>query len=190
MNTRKFTQILIEKLETIFPPDQIIKEWDVGMDSSDAFDRRIYYTPKVDIAVGSFNIDQRVKLNNEKINALVNKHKEVFLKQLYDISHLREDHEYISYNDFLNMLNKNPRCFLAIEIENTRDRKRSLGDIVNASVMGKIGIVVPLGNEKYEMFVKIKRYFRYLKDVRKLKGYFKNVLIIEGIKLINSLSGL
>jgi len=190
MDTKKFTQILIDKLGTIFPPEQIIKEWDVGKESGDAFDRRIYYTPKVDIAVGSFNIDQRVELNNKKIDALVDEHKRVFLKQLYDISHLREYHENISYNDFLRMLNKNPRCFLAIEIENTKKPKRSLGDIVNASVMGKIGIVVPLGNDKYEMFVRIKRYFHYLKDVGKLKGNFRNVLIIEGEKLINSLSGL
>lgn len=190
MDTKKFTQILIDKLGTIFPSEQIIKEWDVGKDSGDAFNRRIYYTPKVDIAVGSFNIDQRVELNNEKINALVNKHKKVFLKRLYEISHLREGREYISYDDFLSMFNKNPRCFLAIEIENTKDPKRSLGDIVNASVMGKIGIVVPLGNEKYEMFVKIKRYFHHLKDVGKLKGNFRNVLIIEGKKLINYLSGL
>jgi hypothetical protein len=189
MDTGEFTQILIDKLETIFPPDKIIKEWDVGKESGDAFDRNIYYTPKVDIAVGSFNIDQRVELNNRKINALVDKHK-VFLKQLYDISHLREYHENISYNDFLSMLNKNPRCFLAIEIENTKNPKRSLGSIVNASVMGKIGIVVPLGNEKYEMFVRIKRYFHYLKGVEKLKSNFKNVLIIEGEKLINSISSL
>ena len=190
MDTKKFTQILIDKLRTIFPLEQIKKEWDVGKDSGDAFDRRIYYTPKVDIAIGPFNKDQRLKLNNKKINALVNKHKKVFLKRLYESSHLGEDREYISYDDFLRVLNKNPRCFLAIEIENTRDSKRSLGDIVNASVMGKIGIVVPLGNEKYEMFIKIKKYFYYLENVGKLKGNFRNVLIIEGKKLINSLSGL
>lgn len=185
MDTKEFTQTLITKLETVFSSEQIIKEWDVAKESGDTFDRQKYYTPKVDIAVGPFNIDQKLELNNKKIESFVDEYKENFLSWLYKISHLG-DYEYVSYGDFLDVLNKNPRCFLAIEIENTKDPKRSLGDIVNASAMGKIGIVIPLGNDKYEMFIRIKKYFHYLKRVGKLDGNFRNILIIEGNKLIDS----
>lgn len=185
MDTKKFTKTLITKLETVFSSEQVIKEWDVGKESGDAFDRQKYYTPKVDIAVGPFNIDQKWKFNNKKINSFVNRYKKNFLSWLYKISHLR-DYEDISYGKFLKMLNENPRCFLAIEIENTKDPKRSLGDIINASSMGKIGIVIPLGNDKYEMFIKVKKYFYYLKRVGKTRDNFRNILIIEGSKLIDS----
>lgn len=186
MRTNEFTSRLLTKLRLIFPPDLVIKEWNVSKNSRDDFDNREFYAPRVDIAIGPFNINRNLGRNNLTFNRLLQQHR-FFLKKLYDASHLGENREYISFEDFLRTLNRNPRSFIAIEIENTKDAKQSLGDIINASVMGKVGIAVPIGQDKYNMFVKIKKYFHYLENVGKLKGNFRNVLIIEGNKLLQDI---
>lgn len=187
MKTDEFTRLLLAKLRTYFPAEAISPEWNVSKNSQDDFNNIEYYAPRVDIAIGPFNINRDLENNNENFNSLIRDNIPL-LQKLYNISHLGEQHEYISFDNFLSTLNPNPRCFIAIEIENTRDAKRSLGDIVNASVMGKVGIVIPLGEEKYKLFYKIKKYFHYLEQVGKLEGNFRNVLIIEGDKLLNSFS--
>lgn len=185
MKTKEFTKSLLVELKKVFSKDLIIPEWNVGKNSEDDFNNRDYYAPRVDIAIGSFNINRDLDQNNAKFDSLVQENISL-LQKLYEISHLGENHEYISFRDFVSSLNPNPRCFIAIEIENTKDAKRSLGDIVNASVMGKVGIVIPLGDDKYKLFYKIKKYFHYLEQVGKLEGNFRNILIIEGSKLLNA----
>ncbi len=187
MKTDKFTKKLIGKFKPSFSPELVIPEWNVSKNSQDDFNNDEYYAPRVDIAIGPFNINRELEQNNLAFDTSMTTYN-ALIKKLYDISHLGENLEYISFNDFLRTLNHNPRCFIAIEIENTRDAKRSLGDIVNASVMGKIGIVIPIGEDKYRLFIKIKKYFHYLQQVGKLEGSFRNVLIIEGHKLINAFS--
>lgn len=187
MKTDHFTKLLLEELENIFSKELVVPEWNASKDSADDFNNREYYAPRVDIAVGPFNINRELEKNNTNFNGLVDNNISL-LQKLYEISHLGENHEYISFQDFISTLNPNPRCFIAIEIENTKDAKRSLGDIVNASVMGKVGIVVPLGEDKYKLFYKIKKYFHYLEQVGKLEGNFRNVLIIEGNKFLETFS--
>lgn len=185
MDTSQVTLNLLSILQNYFSKDLIRKEWDIAKQSQDDFSRIEYYAPRVDIAVGPFNIDRRIEENNREFNRLVQERNQL-IKKLYEISHLGENREYIMFEDYLSTLNKNPRCFMAIEIENTNAAKRALGDIVNASAMGKIGIVVPVGSEKYEMFIKLKRYFHFLEQIGKLEGNFRNLLIIEAGKFINA----
>jgi hypothetical protein len=187
MNTHDVTQKLLDIFSVLFPQGSIKKEWDAAKNSQDDFDRNEFYAPRVDIAIGPFNIDRQIEINNRRFSTLIQDNLE-FLHKLYDISHLGENLEYISFDSYLQTLNKNPRCFIALEIENTKAAKRALGDIVNASAMGKIGIVIPVGQDKYEMFIKIKKYFHYLEQVGKLEGNFRNLLIIEASKFIESFS--
>lgn len=178
MKTDVFTKELLIKLNGIFDPKLVVTEWSAAKNSEDDFNRSDYYAPRVDIAIGPFNINRDIERNNQLFLDLIDKNID-FIKKLYEFSHLGENREYLMLNDFLRVLNRNPRCFIALEIENTKAAKRALGDIINASVMGKIGIVVPIGNDKYEMFIKIKKYFHYLQQVGKLEGNYNNVLIIE-----------
>jgi hypothetical protein len=185
MKTDEFTTQLLTNLKQIFPPDSVKKEWNASKNSEDDFNNRDYYAPRVDIAIGPFNTNRDLGRNNIRFNSLIQENTPL-LQKLYELSHLGEGHEYISFRDFISRLNLNPRCFIAIEIENTKDAKRSIGDIVNASVMGKVGIVIPIGEDKYRLFYKIKKYFHYLEQVGKLEGNFRNVLIIEGNKLLDA----
>ncbi len=183
MKTKEYTDKILGELKKIHAPDSVVKEWNAAKNSLDDFNSRDYYAPRVDIALGPFNIDKNLAVNNNKFERMVEIHKDL-LEKLYSVSHVAEGHEYMSFQDFMSVLNKNPRCFIAIEIENTKDSKRAFGDILNASVMGKIGIVLPIGGDKYQLFYRLKRYFNYLKQVGKLEGNFKNVLIIEGTKFL------
>src|SRR3989344_3812972 len=178
MKTDEFTTLLYDKLKSIFPPELIIPEWRASKDSEDDFNNIEYYAPRVDVAIGPFNINRQIQENNLTFHHFATQHRELLLR-LFNISHLAESSSY-SFEGFMESLNINPRCFIAVEIENTKDGKRAIGDILNASVMGKIGVVVPIGQDKYRMFEKIKKYFNYLKDVQKLPEDFNNVLIIEG----------
>jgi hypothetical protein len=64
------------------------------------------------------------------------------------------------------IFNINPRCFLAIEIERETSEKHVLGGIINASALGKVGIIVTK-DEKYQSAMRIRRYLRFLVAVGK-----------------------
>lgn len=183
MTTKTFTEILITELKHALPSLTVVAPWDAAKNSTDDFNRE-YYVPKVDVVVGPFNTDKNIQFNNEKFDQLIIQESS-FIEWLYENSHLGENKEYIDYRDFLTVLNINPRCFIAFEIENTGGTKHSMGDMFNASIMGKIGVVIPMSEEKYEMFVRLKKYIHFAQQVGKLEGDLRNVLIIKWSKFLN-----
>jgi hypothetical protein len=76
---------------------------------------------------------------------------------------------------------------VSIEIENSKGAKHALGDIFNASAMGKIGIVVPLGEDRRLQFFGLIKYLQKLKGYGKTHEDFPNIMIIEGNKLLELL---
>ena len=76
--------------------------------------------------------------------------------------------------------NKNPRCLIAIEIEASGTTKHRLGDMVNASLLGKVGIIVPLTEKILNSFLRIADFFHHAECTEKMPpGVFKNILIIK-----------
>lgn len=75
-------------------------------------------------------------------------------------------------------LNHNSRCLIAIEIENKVSRKHLIGGVVNASALGRIGVVIPWSDEKLRAFVKLVGYLQYLKNVDKNTFNTTNLLIV------------
>ena len=91
-----------------------------------------------------------------------------------------------NFQDFT--YNKNPRCMIAIEIETSGSRKHMIGDLVNASILGKIGLIVPTNDEKYKAFVKIMKYLEFAQENDKMSNnVFKNIVLIKSDDLINLL---
>lgn len=132
------------------------------------------YSPTCDVAVGPFSF------------------REGSLNRLYcDLAGLGEIARFISdlqdrslgsgYNEALLNFNKNPRCFIAIEVENTtaQDVKHLLGSITNCSLMGKIGIVVIF--DKYMDYAKrLLQYLAFVKRVKKAeKELLRNVFVVR-----------
>lgn len=163
--TGKYQNRIKESLEGIFGTNNVIKEWDVAKNSKENFARNLY-SPRIDIAIGPFNTTIEVENNIAEINRAFNKFHR-FIESLKSISVTR-------FED----VNENPRCFIAIEIEKKGSRKHMLGDIVNASSIGKVGIIIPWDEKALNAFNRIKEYLEYIKTVRKTSYGPKNILII------------
>lgn len=67
-------------------------------------------------------------------------------------------------------LNDNPRCLIAIEIENSNKGKHMLGNIINASLLGKVGLIVTLREEFFDAAKNICNYLNGAFERKKI-GY-------------------
>ena len=166
----------------IFGQDNVRREWDVATDSQDAYTRKLY-CPRLDIAVGPFNIDGNVDENNDRIKEAVDSNKD-FIDNVLRLSGLSPG----DVDSFLRQENKNPRCFLAIEIEKSGSRKHMVGNIVNASILGAFGIIIPFDDKALSAYRKIDAYLDFAAKVGKTKEIFKNVLIINKEKFFKAIS--
>ncbi len=109
----------------------------------------------MDVAVGPFSFARGNR--NEEYN------------QLLDIHEIREFLSRVVKRgktltkDFIKSVkdseNKNPRCFICIEVENKSTRKHFMGSAFNSSIMGKVGIVISYDEGKME------KVFSYLKEM-------------------------
>ncbi|HEY0458752.1 MAG TPA: hypothetical protein VGC97_06325 [Pyrinomonadaceae bacterium] len=67
---------------------------------------------------------------------------------------------------------------MAIEIEYNVSRKQLLGSTVNASVLGRLGVMIGWDAEKVNALVKLQVYWDYLRIVGKNTFETKNLLIL------------
>jgi len=58
-----------------------------------------------------------------------------------------------------------------------------LGDIINASSIGKIGIIIPWDDKAFNAFERIKNYLDFIKTVKKTSYGPKNLLMIPKTRL-------
>ena len=166
----------------IFGQANVKKEWDVAKDGQDAYTRELY-CPQLDIAIGPFNIDGNVDENNDRIKEAVDSNKD-FIDNVLRLSGLSPG----DVDSFLRQENKNPRCFLAIEIEKSGSRKHMVGNIVNASILGAFGIIIPFDDKALSAYRKIDAYLDFAAKVGKTREIFKNVLIINKEKFLEAIS--
>ena len=132
------------------------------------------YSPTCDVAVGPFSFQEG------SLNELYNK-----LARVNEIGAFLEDLQRRSlgtgYNRALLDLNKNPRCFIAVEVENTtaRDIKHLFGSIINCSLLAKIGIIVVF-DDYLDYASRLLQYLAFVKRVKKTeKKLFRNVFVIS-----------
>ncbi len=172
-DTKAYQNKVIPVLKRIFGEHNVRKEWDVAKDAQDDYTRELY-CPRIDVAVGPFNIDDNVGSNNLKIESALVRHKPL-LARVASLSEMKVG----GIDEFLAMRNRNPRCLLGIEIENSGTRKHRFGDIANASIMGAVGIVVPLNQETLNSFVKLLKYISFVTNAGKLRPSFNNVVVLS-----------
>jgi len=134
------------------------------------FERGIY-TPKCDIGVGPFSFQPG------NLNRLYEDLLEIPQIKRF-ISNLSVKGGHLGDGRFLSPecrgQNKNPRCFIAVEIESpTTSRKHFMGSVVNSSIMGKIGVVISYDETK------MNRVFQFFKEMvrrEKTLSILKNVI--------------
>lgn len=164
----------------------IKKEWSVTKDSRDVYQGEDIYAPRIDIAIGPFNIGSNWDVGEK--NRKYHQYENVIFEKIIQKGELLGN-EVICPN-------QNPRCTVAIEIANYSEEKRMIGDIFNASVIGKIGIFV-YDNFVYDQDQKFEKashrllnYLKFLKDQRKGgvdDKILKNVIFIKSGDIVSVL---
>lgn len=155
-----FQNKITEKLQQYF--SEVKTEWSVTKNATDVFSVPVY-GPRVDVAVGPFNIEKGNKI--DEIKTVFKNKAPQKLKNYIESNNLSE--------------NANPRCVLAIEVVFSGSSKHILGDITNASMMGLYGFVVA-SNSKFNKLKRIFEYSKVIKQVGKApKGLFSNVCVIS-----------
>ena len=122
-------------LKSRFGEGNIISQWHIETNSSDSFDPIEMYHPRPDFIVKPVNVDTNITQNNEQID-------NVYIEHTTILNYLKMDQN-INFE-----FNTNPRCFIAIECEDQNiSPKYLIGSIINASALGKVGIVVAMNEE-------------------------------------------
>ena len=165
MTAKEFQEHIASLINYYF--SEVIIEWNVAGDSNDDFNRDLY-SPRMDIAIGPFNINRDGDYDSHSYR--LNEAKRAFIDEIVEIG----------FHSGSFSPNPNPRCFIGIEIEESGSRKHMLGDIANASILSEIGLVVVLNNTKFDQFKKIKKYIDFAIRNGKLNSIFRNVIIIKG----------
>lgn len=132
------------------------------------------YSPTCDVAIGPFSFREG-SLNELYCHIASLDEIDHFIGNLQDIS------LGTGYNETLLDLNTNPRCFMAIEVENTtaRDVKHLLGSITNCSFLAKIGVVIVF-DEYLDYAKRLLAYLAFVKRVKKTnKELFRNVFVVS-----------
>lgn len=165
-----------------------IKQWPISTDGTDILsNRELHYCPRLDFAVGPFNIHRQVDKDRRRIMRAFRQNRRI-------ISALEElDRSVIVSEEDLNdsiprEKRDNPRCFMAIEIERSTGTKHRMGSIINAGALGKVGLVIGIGEDAYNSLIRIRKYISLLRSVGKISYEPKNVLILKYEETINVLS--
>ncbi|WP_436713730.1 hypothetical protein [Brevibacillus formosus] len=179
---------LRDQLKSIFLNEEVQEEWSSMRDEYGLS----VYSPRLDIAVGPFATHER--LGHEYDSILRRPIVEEFLRILveYNRINLEAFDNFVrppEYEDILYM-NHNARCFMAIEIEHLVSRKHLIGGAINASALGRFGVVIPWSDEKLRAFIKLVRYLHYLRFAEKNTFNTTNLLIITKEQMDTALQDL
>lgn len=150
--------------------DDVLKEWPSTKHSRDDLVFGEQYAPRPDFVVGPFNIDKNhIEEANERIANRFHEY-EGFIHDLES-----EDRTILP--------NKNPRCFLSVEIESgSNTAKHMMGSMINASALGKVGIIVGVNSDVYKTLINIRKYLGFLKAVEKTTYAPENSIILTAEK--------
>jgi len=170
---KEYQNTLRGELSRIYPMIDVVTEWRSMKDELGI------YSPRVDVAVGPFAtqgtyIEQYDQLMDDSQNFII----KLLNYHIININAFDSEQNHLTFNILKNK-NSNARCLLAIEIENSGSRKHIIGDAVNASALGRVGIFIAWTPEKLRAAVKMRKYLQFLKRVGKNTFNTTNLLILD-----------
>jgi hypothetical protein len=190
----QFQSEIAASLKLLFPQPlaEVQKEWRAITNITGI------YSPRIDIAVGPFSIirgencikayDGLLRQSEHLITCLIENHCSNVKKYRHtDDSRIKDALRLPTIQRLMDH-NRNARCFLAIEIENEVSRKHLLGGAVNASALGRIGLVVGWTENKVEALIRLQAYWDFLASVGKNTYRTDNLLIVSPEQLRNALN--
>ena len=168
---RQYQRQLSEGLRRLYSEVDVATQW-----YPFAGEPRDMYWPVVDIAVGPFALREKfghrytrlMRQTRPFIQALIDAHNRNVQAMGDEFTHF----------DMLVQFNENARCLFCIEIEESGSRKHCLGNLVNASALGRIGILVARTPTVLQTFVLQRAYLKFLADVEKNTFRTANALIL------------
>lgn len=177
LNERAFQRRVKAGLDQLYP--EVTIQWRPFQGQG-----RHIYAPAVDIAVGPFAIEQRYIA---EYDALIDRTRG-FIQTLID-RHNDNCAEYAERAQFedIRTFNANARCFLCIEIEESGGRKHCLGNLVNASALGRVGILVARNPSVLRVFLRQRAYLHFLAQVQKNTFITTNALVLTAEQLTECL---
>jgi hypothetical protein len=135
------------------------------------------YAPRIDIAVGPFAIDHR-RLE-ARYSELLDETRP-FIESLIEChNHNLDAAEERASFDTVASFNLNARCLLCIEIEESGSRKHCLGNLVNASALGRIGLLIARSEKVLRIFVRQRMYLGFPAGVGKNSFRTDNALVLS-----------
>lgn len=155
------------------------------------------YSPIIDISVGPFSevrgvslwgeYDNLVRFSSHVIDDMLEQFKSNY--QEFGEGYFRIEERTLpdSYREFLTAdenqtvesLNWNARCFMAIEIEDSRNPKHLLGDMINVSVSARVGIVIGCNQDSLAAFLRQLDYLAYTVKAKKVRFSSKNIIVLK-----------
>lgn len=132
------------------------------------------YAPVVDIAVGPFALDARYE---EEYTHLLRRTRP-FIERLIAMHNQNVENVEPASFDALLHFNENARCLLCIEVEDSGSKKHCLGNLVNASALGRVGLLVARSERAFRTFLRQRVYLRFLAEVGKNTFKTANTLVL------------
>lgn len=170
----EYQNSVVSLLRETFPENQVKKEWDsIVYDNRRKNSHKTLYSPRIDVAVGPFNDYTDARNGNDETAVMKNSLLVRRLNERYDIQ----------WNDL-------SKCFLAIEVIFSGSSKHVMGDFLNATSAGAIGIIVSRGKE-HKKAMRIIKYLRSLEDSKRIeKRAMRNLMIFSDIEFLEFLEEL
>ena len=169
--TQDAQKAIAKLFEKEFGNESVKTQWRSHAKNKDWLKLGKVYAPYPDIVIGPFNIHSSEYREIENILEAFKQHG-IFFQELL--------------GENISNKNENPRCLLAIEIEHSGTGKYMIGNIINASILGYIGIVVV--DKKLLQNVKmVKKYLEGASKIKEIGNIAKNTAIFEYNEFIDRL---
>jgi len=164
-------------LGRIFDGRRVCRQFSIDTNASDVFTSDAGYLPRLDLAIGPYNVTTDRERNAENIMAAANNS---FIREIITIA-ADQNSQFIE--------NKNPRCLLSIEIEFSGSSKLIMGDFTNAGMMGHVGLIIgPSEGDMMKRIICVQDYVKTLRNLDKAPPtLFMNVACLDGHKFLQIL---
>jgi hypothetical protein len=191
---RPFTNHLANLLSVIYrdPPRPVKTEWRAMLReevrSVRGSERRVMYGPVIDLAVGPFATGQRYvseydRMAEQSVAMLAS------LLRLYR-HNLRRFGSNLPAPTLRQLctLNRNSRCFLAVEVEKGNANMKYLtGSTVHAAALGRVGVLVAWDEGRARDLLSVREYFAALKSYGKNITDPDNLLVVTRCQIKRTL---
>jgi hypothetical protein len=182
MREREYQDKVKGELERIYTGEEVVAQWYPF--KGEVHGARMY-SPAVDVAVGPFATERRYEIRYAELL----ENTRGFVEHLIEKHNQNVEHEERTSFGAIAYFNENARCLLCIEIEASGTPKHCLGNLVNASALGRIGLLVACSPEFLKVFVRQRVYLRYLADLRKNTFKTNNALVLTTEQFDECLAG-